>query len=201
MRRVINKGISEEDLLTTCNDAFSAGWQSIKLYFMIGLPTETDEDIIAITELAKKILNDRSQGGGRGKRQITISVGTFIPKPHTPFQWERQLSMEESMERIHRIKRSLPGKGCNLRYHSPRQSFLEGVFSRGDRRLAELIEKAWSDGARLDGWDEHFDLARWQKAADSCRLSLESYLQARRPDATLPWQHLASGVSQAVSRR
>ncbi len=196
LRRVINKGISEGDLLTTCNDAFSAGWQSIKLYFMIGLPTETDQDIIAITELAKKILNDRSLGGGRGKRQITISVGTFIPKPHTPFQWERQLSMEESMERIHRIKRSLPGKGCNLRYHSPRQSFLEGVFSRGDRRLAELIEKAWCDGARLDGWDEHFDLARWQRAADSCQLSLESYLQARRPGETLPWQHLASGVTQ-----
>ncbi len=195
LRRVINKGISEGDLLTTCNDAFSAGWQSIKLYFMIGLPTETDQDIIAITELAKKILNDRSPGGGRGKRQITISVGTFIPKPHTPFQWERQLSMEESMERIQRIKRSLPGKGCNLRYHSPRQSFLEGVFSRGDRRLAELIEKAWRDGARFDGWDEHFDLARWQRAADSCRLSLESYLHARRPDETLPWQHLSSGVT------
>ena len=195
LRRVINKGISEDDLLATCNDAFSAGWQSIKLYFMIGLPTETDQDIIAIADLAKKILNDRSLGGGRGKRQITISVGTFIPKPHTPFQWARQLSMEESMERIHRIKRSLPGKGCNLRYQSPRQSFLEGVFSRGDRRLAELIEIAWRDGARLDGWDEHFDLARWQRAADSCQLSLESCLQARRPEETLPWQHLSSGVT------
>lgn len=196
LRRVINKGISEEDLLTTCNDAFRAGWQTIKLYFMVGLPTETDQDIIAICELAKKILTDRSKGGGRGKRQITISVGTFIPKPHTPFQWEKQLSMEESMERIHQIRKSLPGKGCNLRYQSPRQSFLEGVFSRGDRRLAALIEKAWSDGARFDGWDEHFDLPRWQRAAEDCQLSLESYLQARQPDEILPWQHLSSGVAQ-----
>ncbi len=196
LRRVINKGITEEDLLATCNAAFSAGWQSIKLYFMIGLPTETDEDILAIAELAKKILTDRSKGGGRGKRQITISVGTFVPKPHTPFQWERQLSLEESKERIGRIKRSLPFKGCNLRYHSPRQSFLEGVFSRGDRRLAQLIEKAWNDGARLDGWDEHFDLARWQNAAESCGLSLESYLHARGTEDVLPWQHLSSGVAQ-----
>lgn len=195
LRRVINKGISEEDLLATCNDAFSAGWQSIKLYFMIGLPTETDEDIAAIAELAKKILSDRSRGAGRGKRQITISVGTFIPKPHTPFQWERQLTMEESMDRIGRIRRSLPGKGCNLRYHSPRQSFLEGLFSRGDRRLAQLIEKAWNYGARLDGWDEYFDLARWQKAAESCGLSLDSYLHLRSPDEILPWQHLSTGVS------
>ena len=195
LRRVINKGISEEDLLCTCNDAFSAGWQSIKLYFMIGLPTETEEDILAIADLAKKILTDRGKSGGRGKRQITISVGTFIPKPHTPFQWARQLSMAESMERIQLLKRSLPGKGCNLRYHSPRQSFLEGVFSRGDRRLAELIEKAWSDGARLDGWDEHFDLDRWQKAAESLRLSLEGYLQTRPAGEVLPWQHLSSGVT------
>ncbi len=196
LRQVINKGISEEDLLKTCNDAFSAGWQSIKLYFMIGLPTESDEDILAIGQLAKKILSDRSLGGGRGKRQITISVGTFIPKPHTPFQWAGQLSMEESMERIGRIKRSLPAKGCNLRYHSPRQSFLEGVFSRGDRRLAKLIEIAWQDGARLDGWDEHFDLARWQKAAENCQIYLQSYLQERPTDAILPWQHLSSGVNQ-----
>ncbi len=196
LRRVINKGISEEDLLATCNDAFSAGWQSIKLYFMIGLPTETEEDILAIADLAKKILTGHGKGGGRGKRQITISVGTFIPKPHTPFQWARQLSMEESMERIQQIKRSLPGKGCNLRYHSPRQSFLEGVFSRGDRRLAELIDKAWNEGARLDGWDEHFDLGRWQKAADSCGLPLEASLQARSADEVLPWQHLSSGVAQ-----
>ncbi|MDK9709330.1 MAG: TIGR03960 family B12-binding radical SAM protein [Desulforhopalus sp.] len=195
LRRVINKGITEEDLLSTCNDAFAAGWQGVKLYFMIGLPTETDEDILAIADLAKKIMNDKSKGGGRGKRQITISVGTFVPKPHTPFQWAEQLSMDAGMERIQRIKRTLPGKGCNLRYHSPRQSFLEGVFSRGDRRLATLIEKAWGEGARLDGWDEHFDLSRWQQAAETCQLSLEWYLQARNIEDILPWQHLSSGVT------
>jgi radical SAM family uncharacterized protein/radical SAM-linked protein len=195
LRRVINKGITEEDLLATCNDAFAAGWQSIKLYFMIGLPTETDEDIVAIADLARKILNDRGKSGGRGKRQITISIGTFIPKPHTPFQWARQLTMEESMERIHHLKRILPGKGCNLRYHSPRQSYLEGVFSRGDRRLAVLIEQAWKNGARLDGWDEHFNLDRWQKAADDCHLSLDWYLQSRSTQNPLPWDHLSTGVA------
>ncbi len=196
LRRVINKGITEEDLLATCNDAFSAGWQSVKLYFMIGLPTETEADIQAIGELAGKILRDQSLGGRRGKRQITVSVGTFIPKPHTPFQWAKQITMEESMERIGQIKRTLPGKGCNLRYHGPRQSFLEGVFSRGDRQLAHLIEKAWETGARLDGWDEHFDLSRWQKAAEDCGLPLDSYLREWGTDEILPWQHLSSGVNR-----
>jgi radical SAM-linked protein len=196
LRRVINKGITEADLLTTCQTAFSLGWQAIKLYFMIGLPSETEQDIIEIAQLARKILTESGKVSNRGKKQITVSVGTFIPKPHTPFQWERQLNIEESRSRIHRLRESLPPKVCNLRYHSPRQSFLEGVFARGDRRLAELTVKAWTAGARFDGWDEHFELSRWQRAAEECQLDLERYLRARATEEILPWDHLNSGVSR-----
>ena len=194
LRRVINKGITEDDLLAACRDAFACGWRSIKLYFMIGLPTETDEDIEAIAELARKLLSECRKVPGKGKKQINISVGTFVPKPHTPFQWERQLSEEESMVRIQRLRELLPGRDCSLRYHSPRLSFLEGVFSRGDRRLAPLIVQAWRHGARLDGWDEHFDLSRWQRAAEECGLELPIYLQPRPVDEIQPWHHLSTGV-------
>ncbi len=195
LRRVINKGITEDDLIATCEEAFALGWRVIKFYFMIGLPTETEQDIDAIIQLVKKAMT--VQGGGRpgkGKKQITVSIGTFVPKPHTPFQWEKQLSVAESTQRIRRLQNGLPGKGCNLRYHSPQISYLEGVFSRGDRRLARLMELSWQAGARLDGWDEHFDLTRWQKAAELCNLNLDDFLQAKTIDETLPWQHLHTGV-------
>lgn len=198
MRQVINKGISEEDLLQTCEQAFSLGWQLIKLYFMIGLPTETDDDIDEIAKLAGKT---RYQGikGGHGKKQIKVSVGTFVPKPHTPFQWHGQLSLEESKRKIFRIKDNLP-KGCTLSYHSPRQSYLEGVFSRGDRRLAKLIEAAWREGARLDAWSDHFDLRRWEGVAEQCGIDLDFYLRPRDLTETLPWEHLDSGVDQRFLR-
>jgi len=194
LRRVINKGITEEDLLSTCSEAFALGWRIIKFYFMIGLPTETDRDIDEIIHLVHKTMAQRNGASAKGKKEINVSVGTFVPKPHTPFQWERQLSMEESRQRIKRLQNGLPKKGCNFRYHNPEISFLEGVFSRGDRRLARLIDLAWQAGARLDGWDEHFDLARWQKAAQNCGLDLEDYLRAREQDEPLPWQHLRTGV-------
>ncbi|TKB28166.1 TIGR03960 family B12-binding radical SAM protein [Desulfopila sp. IMCC35006] len=197
LRRVINKGITEDDLIATCEEAFALGWRVIKFYFMIGLPTETDQDIDAIIQLVRKAM--AVQGGGRpgkGKKQITVSVGTFVPKPHTPFQWERQLSVEESTQHIRRLQNGLPTKGCNFRYHSPQISYLEGVFSRGDRRLAKLMELAWQAGARLDGWDEHFDLTRWQKAAELCALNLDDFLRARTMDEILPWQHLQTGVDR-----
>jgi radical SAM family uncharacterized protein/radical SAM-linked protein len=196
LRRVINKGITEADLLSTCHTAFTLGWQAIKLYFMIGLPSETDQDIAEIARLAHRILTEEGKVSGRGKKQITVSVGTFIPKPHTPFQWERQLSIEESRSCIQRLRESLPPKVCTLRYHSPGQSFLEGIFARGDRRLADLTVKAWTAGARFDGWDEHFDLSRWQRAAEECHLDLERYLRAREIEEILPWDHLSTGVSR-----
>lgn len=194
LRRVINKGITEEDLLSTCREAFGLGWKLVKLYFMIGLPTETKRDHEEIVELVKKAKLERDQGTARGKKQINVSVGTFVPKPHTPFQWERQLSMEESYSILKKLKSDLKLKGVNLKYHNPELSFLEGVFSRGDRRLGRLIVTAWHDGARLDGWTEYFQLRTWQEAAQKCHLDLEDYLRPRAMDETLPWQHLHSGV-------
>ncbi len=197
LRRVINKGITEDDLIATCAEAFALGWRIIKFYFMLGLPTETEQDIDEIIQLVQKVMAMRNSGPGgsaKGKKQITVSIGTFVPKPHTPFQWERQLSPEESMHSIRRLQNGLPKKGCNFRYHSPQISFLEGVFSRGDRRLSQLIELAWQEGARLDGWDEHFDLSHWHKAAQQCGLDLGDYLRAREMEEILPWQHLRTGV-------
>jgi radical SAM family uncharacterized protein/radical SAM-linked protein len=199
LRSFINKGITEEDLLSTCREAFTLGWNLMKLYFMIGLPTETWEDVEAIADLARKTLQ-QGNGQGRGRRQINVSVGTFVPKPHTPFQWEQQLTVAESRERINRLKEILPRRGCKLKWHDPEQSFLEGVFSRGDRRLAKLLQEAWKKGARLDGWSDHFHLATWLQAADSCRLDLNDYLRKREFSEILPWQHLHSGVDNAFLR-
>lgn len=194
LRQVINKGITEEDLITTCTTAFELGWRIIKCYFMIGLPTETDEDIEAINTLVRKIMKTRNSGQGQSRRQANVSVGTFVPKPHTPFQWEKQLSTEESFKTMKYLQDQLPRKGCNLKYHNPKVSYLEGVFSRGDRRLAKLLERAWQNGARLDGWSEHFNLDIWQTSALECQLELDNYLRARDKDEILPWSHLQSGV-------
>lgn len=196
LREVINKGITEEDLLATCRDAFSLGWKLIKLYFMVGLPTETETDIDGIIQLAKKCRAQVGQGKGRPV-QINLGVSTFIPKPHTPFQWEAQISLEQSRERINRLKQMLPRQGYKIKWHDPEQSFLEGVFSRGDRRLSQLLEQAWQDGARLDSWSEHYSLERWRKAAAACGIELESYLRRREMHEVLPWDHLHSGVDRS----
>lgn len=193
LRRVINKGITEDDLLETCKNAFTLGWNGIKLYFMIGLPTETMEDIDAIIDLTQKIKSHAAANVGK-RTQITTSVGTFVPKPHTPFQWHEQLSLDESRRRIIHLKKNMPRKGAKLKWHDPEMSFLEGVFSRGDRQLAPLIEYAFSLGARLDGWSDHFDLTLWQQAADQYGIDLSTYLRARDQDEVLPWQHLSSGI-------
>ena len=192
LRRVINKGITEEDLLSTCRNAFALGWKVMKFYFMIGLPSETAEDIDGIIELVRKAKQEGDKGG-RGRREINVSVGTFVPKPHTPFQWEQQISIEESKAIITRLRQKMP-KGCTLKWHDPKQSFLEGVFSRGDRRLAALLQAAWAKGARLDGWSDHYNLSLWQEAATEIGLDLNDYLRARQDQEILPWQHLLTGV-------
>jgi len=196
MRQVINKGITEDDLLATCRDAFALGWKLIKLYFMVGLPTETEADVEGIVHLARKARAQVGQGKGRPV-QINLGVATFVPKPHTPFQWEAQISLEESKHRINRLKQMLPRHGFKIKWHDPEQSFLEGVFSRGDRRLSRLIETAWADGSRLESWSEHFDLARWRRAAAACGIVLEEYLRQRELAEVLPWDHLHSGVDRS----
>lgn len=196
LREVINKGITEEDLLSTCRDAFALGWKLIKLYFMVGLPTETEADVEAIVELAKKARHQAGSGKGR-QVQVNLGVATFVPKPHTPFQWEPQLSLEESKRRINRLKQLVPRQGFKIKWHDPEQSLLEGVFSRGDRRLSRLLETAWNNGARLDSWSEHFGLEQWRQAATACDIDLEDYLRRRSRDEVLPWAHLHSGVDQS----
>jgi radical SAM family uncharacterized protein/radical SAM-linked protein len=192
LRRVINKGITEEDLLDTVQRAFSLGWKLIKLYFMYGLPFETEEDIAAIPTLVEKAMRLTGRGGGR---TINVSAGTFVPKPHTPFQWESQLGIDESRQRIDYLRKHLP-HNAKLKWNDPKLSFLEGVFSRGDRRLAAVIEKAWRLGARLDAWSEYFHLPLWRQAAEECGLDLDWYLRRRDRDEVLPWQHLESGVNR-----
>ncbi len=189
LRRVINKGITEEDLLDTVKSAFSLGWKIIKLYFMFGLPLETEEDLAAIPMLAAKAL----KASGRGSGTINVSVGTFVPKPHTPFQWEPQIGVEESWERIHKLKKAMP-RGAKLKWNDPKSSFLEGVFSRGDRRLAPIIVEAWQRGARLDAWSEYFNLALWQEVAKDLGVDLDAYLRRRDLDEVLPWEHLDAGL-------
>ena len=192
LRRVINKGITEEDLLDTCRSAFNLGWKLIKLYFMFGLPTETAEDFEAIPELAQKALRSINRPGFR----INVSAATFVPKPHTPFQWEGQLSIDEGFERIDLLKDRLKGKSFNLKWHSPRQSFMEGVMSRGDRRLSRVIEEAWRRGARLDAWTDYFRIETWMNAGESCSIDFKTYLKSRTPGDPLPWQHLDVGVNE-----
>ncbi|MFH1683949.1 MAG: radical SAM protein [Candidatus Margulisiibacteriota bacterium] len=199
LRDVIGKNMSEEDIINGVNGAFSAGMESIKLYFMIGLPTETDEDLLGICELAKKI-------HGIGKKltrraRITVNLATFIPKPHTPLQWEKQISIEESLQRQRLIKQNLKVKGIDVRWHQAEASFLEGVFARGDRKLSKVIEKAWELGCRLDAWSEHLKFDIWLKAFAECGIDPNDYLKARKTDEPLPWDFIDTGVPKEILLR
>jgi radical SAM-linked protein len=156
---------------------------------MIGLPTETREDIEAIADLVEKTAQ-AGEISGRGRKKISVSVGTFVPKPHTPFQWEAQLTVDQSRELVVLLKSKLRRKGITLKYHDPEMSFLEGVFSRGDRRLSALLIKAWENGARLDSWSEYFDLSIWREAANQIDMDLEYYLRERVEGERLPWSHI-----------
>ncbi len=194
LRQVINKGITEEDLLATVSESYRQGWSNMKLYFMIGLPTETLEDVKAITELGARVLAT----GRKGKRavKVTLSVGTFVPKPHTPFQWERQITIDEARERLSLIRSNMHGRAMQLKWHDPKQSYLEGIFSRGDRLLFKVLLKAWSMGARLDAWGDHLNLHLYQKAASEMGIDLNRYLDEIPIDAPLPWAHIHTGVTQ-----
>jgi len=194
LRNLIGKNMTEEHIFEGIKAAFAEGIESIKLYFMLGLPTETEEDLTGICELSKRIL---AIGKTHTKRaRVTVNLATFIPKPHTPFQWERQISVEATLEKQRFIKGRLKIKGIDVKWHQAEASFLEGVFSRGDRKLSKVIEKAWELGARLDAWSEHFKFDLWQKAFAECGINPNEYLRKREIEEPLPWDYIQTGISK-----
>ncbi len=191
LRRVINKNLPEEVIMASARRAFAAGWQLLKLYFMLGLPTETQTDREAIPRLARQIL----QTGSRRPR-LNVSLGSFIPKAHTPFQWERQQGLDECRQGLHEVKDGLRQRQIQTKWNSAAQTWLEGVFSRGDRRLAPVLMAAHRLGCRLDAWSEHLRLEPWRQAFQETGVDPDFYLRERSVDEVLPWDHLDSGVSR-----
>ncbi len=197
LRDAINKNVTEEDLLQSCRTAFSGGWSAVKLYFMLGLPTETDEDVLGIADLAEKVYHVWRESTPEPKRgvRITVSTSFFVPKPHTPFQWEGQLPMEEYLRRVKLLRENMRGRSISYNWHDPDTSFLEAVFARGDRRLADVIETAWRWGAKFDSWSEFFDFQRWMDAFDACGLDPHFYAcRERSREEVLPWDVASVGV-------
>ncbi len=204
MRDVINKGITEEDVLKSARIAFAGGYKNIKLYFMIGLPFETEEDVAGIPLLAKKVVDtafELPKKKGEKPVQVTASVSSFVPKPHTPFQWAAQDKADVLREKQKILCETVRSKRLTINYHESKLSVLEGVFARGDRRLGKVLEKAVEAGCRFDGWSEHFDFARWQAAFDACGVKMETYTRERGTDEMLPWDIIDCGVSKAFLLR
>ncbi len=193
LRDVINKNVTDEDLLEAVSGAFRAGWHSIKLYFMIGLPTETDTDVKGIADLAKRVLETGREHLPKGGKRptVTVSAASFVPKSHTPFQWAAQDTQEVLRQKQDFLRRELKGQGLQFQYHDVRASFLEAVFARGDRRLADVLETAVDRGCRFDGWDEHFDYGAWLEAFAAVGVSPEDYaMREREAWERFPWEHL-----------
>lgn len=198
LRDAINKDVREEDLLQSCRTAFIGGWSSVKLYFMLGLPTETDEDVLGIADLARKVYftwrecaPERSHGV-----RITVSTSCFVPKSHTPFQWEAQNTMEEYQRKVNLLRDALKrDKSITYNWHDPQTSYLEAVFARGDRRVAEVIEAAWRKGAKFDSWSEYFSFERWMEAFRDCGVDPAFYAnRTRAKEELLPWDMISAGV-------
>ncbi len=201
LRRVINKGVSEEELLQTVSNAAGAGWSGVKLYFMIGLPTETSDDIEGIVELVRKLCQVGRKARGR-PFQMRVSASAFVPKAHTPFQWVAQNGEQELRAKIEVLRRGLKRSGAHLSWQEPRMSLLEGVMARGDRRLAKAIYCAWQMGCTFDAWSERFDYEKWLHAFADSGLDPSFYANRERPvDELFPWAHIDIGVSTAFLRR
>lgn len=199
MRRVINKGVTHEDMMAAAGAAFRGGWQRLKLYFMIGLPTEREEDLAGIAAMAKEVLElGRRLLGRRGyAAQVSVSVSTFVPKPQTPFQWRGQLAIDEVKRRQSLLVESIRGKGLEIHWHDAETSLLEGVFSRGDRRLGKTVERAWQLGCRFDGWTDHFRFDLWLEAFRQTGIDPGFYAnRVRDYDEILPWDHLDAGLAK-----
>ena len=201
LRDVINKNISEEEILETCRKAFVGGWTAVKLYFMIGLPTETDDDVIGINQLSQKVVNefynnpDKPKGKGVN---VSAGVSSFVPKPCTPFQWEPQDTREELKRKQQLLLETCTSKKITFRFHNTDLTFLEGVFARGDRKLCKVIETAYRNGCTFDSWDDKFKFDTWMNAFETCGVSTEFYANRRRSyDEILPWDHINSGVKKS----
>ena len=200
LRDAINKNVREEDLLHTCRLAFEGGWNTIKLYFMLGLPTETDEDILGIAELANQVLHTwrlYAKNKNRGVR-ITVSTSCFVPKPHSPFQWERQVTMDEYIRKVHLLRDSIKAKNVVYNWHDPQTSYIEATLSRGDRRMGRVIENVWRAGGRLEAWSDYFSFERWMKAFDDAGVDPTFYAHRERDkDEVMPWDIVDVGVRRA----
>jgi radical SAM family uncharacterized protein len=204
IRRVINKMVSEEDLIRTVSTAFGAGWRQVKLYFMCGLPTETDDDVVQIAQMAHNVIRAGREASGSKDIRCTISIGAFVPKPHTPFQWVAQERPDVVDDRLRKLRAEINsdrkiGRNVGMRYHDGKPALIEGLLSRGDRRVGRVIERVWRDGGRFDGWSEHFRYDRWVAACTEeltpLGVSLEWFTTRERGrDEVLPWDHLDSGL-------
>ncbi|GGO04418.1 B12-binding domain-containing radical SAM protein [Microbispora rosea subsp. aerata] len=206
MRKVINKMVTEEDLIRTVTTAYSNGWRQVKLYFMCGLPTEEDEDVLGIADLAKKVIKAGREATGSRDIRCTVSIGGFVPKPHTPFQWAAQCDHETVDRRLRALRDALRsdkeyGRAIGYRYHDGKPSIVEGLLSRGDRRVGKVIRAVWEDGGRFDGWSEHFSFERWMAAAERALadepVDVDWYTTRERDEhEVLPWDHLDAGLDR-----
>ena len=200
LRDAINKNVREEDLLHSCQVAFEGGWNGVKLYFMLGLPTETDEDVLGIAELANQVLHTwrmHATNKARGVR-ITVSTSCFVPKPHSPFQGEAQVTMDEYKRKVSLLRENIKAKNVTYNWHDPDTSFVEAVLSRGDRRIADVIEEVWRRGGKLEAWGDYFSFDRWMTAMDACGVDPMFYAcRERGKDEFLPWDIVDMGVRRA----
>jgi radical SAM superfamily enzyme YgiQ (UPF0313 family) len=194
MRQVINKLIREEDLYGAVDSAFSQGWNRVKLYFLTGLPTETDEDTLGIAELARKCVEVGKRHSGRAT--VSASIGGFVPKPQTPFQWFGQNTVAELQRKVNLLRDATRrDRGVQLKWHDPKATLAEGIASRGDRRLGPVIEQVWRRGGTFQEWSEHFDLSLWEEAMAAHGLSIDWYVYRHRDeDEVLPWDHISAGL-------
>ena len=202
MRDVINKGVSEENLMAACENAFKSGWNTVKLYFMMGLPTETDEDVAGIADLAYKVLDLHRDITGKRNGKVTVSCSFFVPKTHSPYQWYGQQDVEEIHRKQRYLKSLINNRNISYHYHDGHTGYLEAIFARGDRRLAPSVIEAWKNGCKFDGWTEYFKYDTWMQAFKDTNIDPDYYARRDRSfEEALPWEHIDDTVSKAFLQR
>lgn len=199
LRKLVNKDIQEEKLLKSVEIAYYSGWNLIKLYFMIGLPTEEEEDLKGIVNLIQKVLNIGRKFGSN--RNLNVTISHFLPKPHTPFQWEKQAGIQEIEGKIDFLRLHLRNKNLHLKFRNPLVSYLEGVLGRGDRKLSNLIFHAWQQGARFDAWNEHFNFELWERSFRQAGINIESYLTSKDKNKSLAWEHISLQKNKPIVQK